>query len=167
MRKLALFAALVCLISCFGMNAFGQTGSYVGITPPSAAYKGNPTGGLAGLNSSCSSSFSGSHMCTTTEFFATVSFIPGAPPLTVWVQPAVHDCFNDITNPDSTANSIYCQEGGSSSTVPVSNLFINCDGWSSSSASGTGTAATYTTPTRWTLVYSASCNTARRIACCK
>jgi hypothetical protein len=158
MRKLVLFAAVVCLISCYGVNAFGQNVRYVQSPPTKFAAN---HGGLTGMNQTCINNYGGTaHMCTTSEFFAT-AFAPGAGAVfNAWVQPALHDCYSDPNN----GGDIYCLEGGSSTPVPVSNLTMDCSGWSSTS--GDGTAASYNSTTGWTLVNPTCISGPYRIACC-
>jgi hypothetical protein len=121
MRKLALFAAVVCLISCYGMNAFGQSGRYVGWS--SGVTTGDRPAGQAGMNQMCINSFPTSHMCNVDEFFSTAGTISNgiavANNVQLWVQPALHNCLYD-----GSVNQVTCQEGGTSATVPQSNLSL-------------------------------------------
>jgi hypothetical protein len=100
MRKLALLAAVVCLVSCCGINAQAQLygapvpGVYVG--PSSGTTTGAAGGGLPHMNSLCANYGSRAHMCTSAEFFQSAQFTAAqAGELGgkgMWIEPSVHDC---------------------------------------------------------------------------
>ncbi len=142
MKKLAFFAAVVCLISCCGLNAFGQQAPYY-VGPSARAFPG-PTIGMSGMNQYCWATFgTNSHMCTTDEFFATAR-IPSGGNFYLWVQPSVTNCVYDPAPAAGTVPpalvgvaGVYCQEAGASTLVPQSIVFQNCN-------PGTGTSGAWT-----------------------
>lgn len=165
MRKLlVLLAATVCMISYCGMNAFGQQASYYYYAGNSAKTAASPKngGGLAGMNSLCRSSFGKeSHMCGSDEFFASAP-IPSSKSQTVWIQPALHDCFfNGL--------KVVCQEGGSPTLVTQDQAWACQDNagdpWTSTSSSNYGTTANYSSATGWQLTKT-PCNGSYPVACC-
>lgn len=156
MRKLASIAAVVCLISCCGMNAFGA-GAAPRFEGASAGYTNGDRVGQSGMNQECRATYgTTSHMCNADEFFSTAG--TGANGAALWVQPSVSNCAYDGTQ-------VACQEGGASTLVPQSNLFLTCGGWTSASGNN-GTSAVYSTATGWTLLTDSDCNAQRRVACC-
>jgi hypothetical protein len=109
MRKLALLAAVVWLISCYGMNAAAQTWSkgavvathFVG--PSGVRISGGGQGDIGhgdiGMNALCQATYGPTaHMCNMDEFSHTAGVVqppPKNPPssaLFMWIQPSVHDC---------------------------------------------------------------------------
>ena len=106
MKKLALFVAVVCLISCFGMNAHAQTttSGFVGLSVGSTngARSGQP-----GMNQMCLNKFVNSHMCTADEFFGTAGLSANQTPVQLWVQPVPHNCVFDSAQGETT-----CRETG-------------------------------------------------------
>ncbi len=104
MRNLALVAALVCLVSCYGTNAPAQTWSKGAVA---AAHFVGPSGvriygggqGDIGMNALCQATYGPTaHMCYMDEFSHTAGAVqppPKNPPssaLFMWIQPSVHDC---------------------------------------------------------------------------
>ncbi len=99
MRKLALLAAVVCLVFCCGIDAQAQLygapvpGVYVG---PSSGTTTGAAGGLPHMNSLCASYGSQAHMCTSAEFFQSAQFTAAQASELVgkgmWIEPSVHDC---------------------------------------------------------------------------
>jgi hypothetical protein len=162
MRKMALLAAVVCLISCYGMNAFAQTAPHF-IGSSAASVKGAHFG-QAGMNQACINTFGGTagtiantHMCSTDEFFNTAGL--GGNGVLLWIQPALHNCVSD-------GLQVTCQEAGAPAVVPESNVFLTCGQWTQSTGL-TGTAAIFGTNTGWTLVTGADCSQSHRVACCQ
>ncbi len=158
MRKMGLFAAVVCLIFCCSLNAVGQNidGSHF-VGAPGLTSGARP-GGLAGMNSLCRNTYAGTaHMCNVDEFFSTA--VVGGAGAQFWVQPVLHNCLYDASLPGVT-----CQEAGATELVPQTNLFQTCSAWTSSS--GAGTSVLYETATGWTLETATDCGQAYRVACC-
>jgi hypothetical protein len=159
MRKMGLFAAVVCLIFCCSLNAFGQNmdGShYVG--PSNGFTTGARLGGLGGMNNLCRATVNGAHMCNVDEFISTAAL--GSSNVQLWVQPVLHNCLYDASLPGVT-----CQEAGASELVPQTNLFQTCAAWTMGSGS-TGTSVTFTNAAGWTLDTESDCSALHRAACC-
>ncbi len=163
MKKLAFFAAVVCLISCCGLNAFGQqVTSYVG---PSARALPASNICMSGMNQFCWATFGGtSHMCTTDEFFATAR-IPAGNNFYLWVQPSVTNCVYDQSPPAPLTAGVYCQEAGSPTLVPQSNVFQNCPGgsgtsgaWTANSGQNGTSVSSVTQRGGWTLHTDTDCS---------
>ena len=162
MRKLALFAAVVCLISCCSMDAFAQavvgTSRYIGYSA-ALANGGNRTGLAGGMNYACIATYgTGAHMCTTDEFFATAGISVNT--LQIWVQPSLRNCVYN-----SNLGQTMCEESGEDAPVPESNLYQTCGGWTLP-VGNLGTTVTYGTTTGWVLQTNADCSQLHRIACC-
>jgi hypothetical protein len=162
MRKVALFATVVCFIFCYSLNAVGQnveSSHYIGATTGSTL--GGRAGGLAGMNALCRAQYAGtSHMCNTDEFFSTA--LGGGIGAQLWVQPALHNCLYDAT-PDVLA--VTCQEAGSLTVVPETNLFQTCGAWTLTSGLA-GTSVKYQPATGWVLYPESDCSESYRVACC-
>jgi hypothetical protein len=165
MRKLALLAAVVCLICCYGMNAAGQTtvqswGShFVGAAGP---WQG-AAGTLTGMNDQCQSVYGpDAHMCTVDQFYssASISSIGASGTSTLWLQPSFHDCVYD-----STVKAVTCRQTGVIGRQKEATMFQTCNNWLSNKASDTGTVYTYTATFIGTS-YSEPCNKLVAIACC-
>jgi len=158
MRKVALFATVVCFIFCYSLNAVGQnlySSHYVG---PTTGYTlGGRAGGLAGMNALCRTQYGGSaHMCNVDEFFSTA--LGGGVGSQLWVQPALQNCAYDGTE-------IMCQETGWPSFVPTSYLFQTCSAWTVPSGLA-GTSVSYEPATGWVLSTTSDCSNSYRVACC-
>ncbi|MGA2937054.1 MAG: hypothetical protein ABSF52_08155 [Syntrophobacteraceae bacterium] len=106
MRKLALLAAVVCLICCCGMNAEAQTwttgavSTYHYVGPSKGSTDGNAHG-IVGMNALCQATYKATaHMCNTDEFFQTAAVPKGGQlnPATMWIQTAFHECIYDGYN---------------------------------------------------------------------
>jgi hypothetical protein len=159
MRKLALFAAVVCLISFCSMDAFAQLAITKFVGPSSTQIAGGARPGQAGgMNQQCIAVYgSGAHMCTTDEFFLTAgSSTNGAQ---MWLQPAVHNCWFDGTQ-------TLCQEAGAAQAVPEANAYFTCGNWTVSSGD-LGTTASYMGATGWVLNVEADCSLVHKVACCR
>jgi len=145
MRKLALFAAIVCLISCYGMNANGQAivtqPSFVGA---SVSVTNGDAAGITGMNQLCKDAFgSSAHMCTWDEFYYSAGTLPQAPPspvpalpngsLGLWASTSWHNCY--------FSSKLECQASDTASWVqPPAPLSANCSVWSSRASGATGSA---------------------------
>ncbi len=159
-RKLALLGAIVCLVSCYGTNAFSQTvPHYLG---PSAGKADGANAGRSGMNAMCRNTWGATygvtvHMCTVDEFFL-AAVPPAATSRVLWVQPAVHNCIDAAT----------CTETGATAVVPQSNLFLSCSEWTDGSAATDGTSVSYssTSGAGWTLQTGVACNESNYVACC-
>jgi hypothetical protein len=165
MKKLALFTAtVVCLISFYGMNAYGQVITrYLG--PSGGTING--AGTLARMNTACQTTYgtAAAHMCDVDVFFATAT-VPGQN-RTLWIQPAVHNC---VWNGTETM----CEEAGATAQVSESNAHQTCNStpgpWTSASGFS-GTTVSFTTGADavngWVLNTSADCSVANQVACCQ
>ncbi len=173
MRKLALFAAVVCLISCYGMNANAGNGTtyvYVGNSTSTVGARS----GLAGMNQTCRNTIAGSRMCTADEFFGSIG-IPSSQTnqgaTMLWVQPSLNNCVYD---PSQSATM--CMETGllppASSTTwpfePATTLGVNCAVWTSKLGTDTGTVVSFTTGASggWETTTDV-CSNSHKVACCK
>lgn len=153
MRNLALFAAVVCLISCYGVNAFGQTSHYIG------ASKGSTNGAASGIthmNSMCANTFTAAaHMCDVDEFIRTS---PMAGRAALWAQPKFTNCYVDPTTQTAT-----CYENGLGWDTP-SAISATCDGWQSKS--GTGTIVSSLSTSGFNVSDTEPCSNVHYVACC-
>jgi len=165
MRKLALPAAVVCLICCYGMNAHGQStvqswGShFVGAGGPTTGAAGT----LVGMNDLCQSVYGAdAHMCSVDQFFfsASTSTVVASGHSIFWVQPSFHDCVYD-----SSAKQVTCREIGVSGRQKESAMFQICDDWMSDKSSNTGTVVLFSLSFLGTS-YSEPCNNNIAVACC-
>ena len=158
MRKSALLAAVVCLISCYSINAFGQrVVRYVG--PSSLATKGAHAG-EAGMNQMCRNTFNGNaRMCHVDDFFYSAG-IGTSEGQQLWVQPSLSNCVND-------GSQVMCQEAGVAiAPVPEANWILDtCSTWTVSAPGSNGATVLYSNTTGWTLTV-ADCSTSHRVACC-
>jgi hypothetical protein len=112
MRKLAVLAAVVYLISCIVMSAEAQrwntgavtTDHYVGA---SNGWNDGNVHGLVGMNALCTATFGPTaHMCNVDEFFSTAHYkkvVASATPM--WIQPSLHNCLYD-----NSANGVTCTQ---------------------------------------------------------
>jgi hypothetical protein len=167
MRKLALFATVVCLISCYGMNAEGQTvtlawGShYVG---PSKSKTEGDTHGTVGMNQLCQTAYgTTAHICTVDEFFQSAAFAEssaGAPEM--WVQPSFTDCVYDTGKEEVTCRMA---EVG---RVVESMYDLSCLHWTTSNQGYSGTVIVDTSGTSASgaVVTSGNCGKSELVACC-
>ncbi len=158
MKKVVLFAAIVCSIFCYSLNAVGQIGipHYVG---GSATVTNGSHLGQTGMNQLCLNQYGvGGHMCTTSEFFSTAG--NAAAQVQFWAQPSFSNCVYDTSQ-----SAVTCQEAGLSTPFELAtSLYNNCTGWTA--ATGSGTSVQYITNIGWTLVTDADCSVSRRVACC-
>ena len=157
MRKLALLAAVVCLISCWGMNAEAQTtGVYQGVSNASTtgANQGRPH-----MNVLCQNTYGASaYMCTVDEFFSTAGSVTGTAPH-LWIQPVLHNCVYD-------GAQTMCQEAGLSTPFEsATTLYTTCSAWTS--ATGDGTSVIFKSGTGWELMNETPCNSSLKVACCQ
>jgi hypothetical protein len=153
MRKLALFATFVCLISCYGMNAFGQTSRFVG---PGGKTDG-AAGGKIAMNTKCITVYAGSHMCTVEEFVET-AWLPASNRLVMWAQPSFSNCYYD-----PGASAATCYEKGLGWASP-SDISSDCNEWQSTS--GSGTVVSNIAGLGYSVLDSESCANVRNVACC-
>jgi hypothetical protein len=160
MRKVALFATVVCFIFCYSLNAVGQqVPRYVG---PSTAYTEGAARGYTGMNQFCQTAYGlSAHMCNVAEFFSSAGTSGKGNQL--WVQPALSNCVYDA---DPSVAAVMCQEAGSPTLVPTANLYITCGAWASSTLGAAGTSVLYDNINGWTLVTDTDCSTKVRVACC-
>ena len=174
MRKLALFVTVVCLISCYGMNADAQTtASYLGLSAKTTGAHG----GQPGMTQLCRATFAGTaHMCTTDEFFSLAGGQASQGDIQAWVQPVLHNC---VWN----GSDVLCQEAGFVGlTVPppsllstpfesAGTLYNSCTEWTSDVAGQKGTSAQHVSGTGagtgWFLNPATDCSTTLKVACCK
>ena len=159
MRKLAFFAAVVCLISCYGMDAFGQTLTTRYMGPSNNANTGGARPGQAGgMNQACITAYGNTaHMCTVDEFFGSAGTANNN--LQLWIQPAVHNCVFEGTQ-------VTCTEAGTSQPVPEANLYFTCGNWTLSSGD-LGTTVEFVKGSGWVLNVEADCSQSHKVACCK
>ncbi len=157
MRKMALLTAVVCLISCYGMNAFGQTSHFVG---PS---KGTTNGAASGpnhMNNMCSSTYTvAAHMCNVEEFVLTAAL--GANKA-MWAQPRFSNCYADSGTPTT------CYENGLGWDTP-SAISATCDEWRSISGPAgplTGTIVSNVATTGFSVSDTEPCSNIHYVACC-
>ena len=168
MRKPAFFAAVVCLISCCGMNAGAQPVEqswgphYVG---PSRAATTGDAGGFISMNQLCKNTYgTPAHMCNVDEFYGTAGATRKTEGVTLWVRPAFNNCVS------STAAGTICIEEGTAAASPAT-LGATCSGWTSAAA-GSGaplgtTVNTFTIgPTVGVTNISEACDTILTVACC-
>jgi len=148
MRKLALFAAIVCLISCYGMNANGQAivtqPSFVGA---SVSVTNGDAAGITGMNQLCKQTFgSPAHMCTWDEFYHSAGTLSVTPPspvprlangsLGLWASASWHNCYLP-----SATSKLSCEASDTDSWMnPPAPLAANCSLWSSSVSTASGSA---------------------------
>jgi hypothetical protein len=162
MKKLTWFATVLCLICCYSMNAFGaEAGAYLGFT--SATVLG-AAGGQTGMNQACVQKYGlGTRICTVDEFFngARNNSSSNAQ---LWVQPVLHNCLYDQT---AGVEAVMCTEAGVNNTVPESNLYNTCNGWTSS-VGLTGTSVLFTSGVAggWATVTDSDCSVRHPVACC-
>ncbi len=156
MRKLALFATFVCLISCYGMNAFGQISRYVGPSAGAGNLTDGAAGGKIGMNTKCYVSYPGSHMCTVEEFVETEWF-PAANKFVMWAQPSFNNCYVDGTG------AATCYEKGLGWAIP-SAISSDCNEWRSTS--GNGTVVSNQPASGYSVSDSEPCTNSHRVACC-
>jgi len=165
MRKLALFAAVVGLISCIGISAEAQTWStgavqashYVG--PSTASTKG-AAGGIVGMNALCQAKWGvTAHMCHADEYFASAALAKGKQTATMWLQPSLSNCFYN-----TGVGEIYCYVP-SVGIEPEAGWDATCSRWESSSNSYTG-AAVIGTSTDGAYYTALGCGTSAPVACC-
>ncbi len=158
MRKVAFFAAVVCCIFYFSVNALAQNTQprYVGMT------NGVTTGGSGQtwMNQMCIATWGvNAHMCNTDQFFGTAGLKSAAAGRYLWVQPVLHNCV-------SNGSDILCTEAGSPVLVDQSTNFTSCDAWSTTSSAVKGATVLYDPSTGWTLQTTVTCDTANHVACC-
>jgi hypothetical protein len=118
MRKLALLAAVVCLLSCYGRPALATEAQwsesvfrdhYVG---PSTSKTTGAAGGWVGISGMCQNTYGPTaHICTMDEYFISAPG-PATPSEKLWVWPSYHNCVYDTVK-----SELYCQCGGSSTWV--------------------------------------------------
>src|SRR5208283_3574614 len=171
MSKMAFFAAVICLISCCGMNADAQPVEqswgphYVG---PSRATTTGDAGGVISMNQLCKNTYgTPAHICNVDEFYRTAGVTRRAVGTTLWVQPAFGNCvFITTPSPGTTV----CLEQGTAAASPAT-LAATCSGWTSAAA-GPGapfgtTVNTFTIgPTVGVTNITEACDTFLPVACC-
>jgi hypothetical protein len=171
MRKLALFATVVCLISCYGMSADAQTqvwGSHF-VGPSSIPINGDTNGTAGGfitMNQFCMSKYGqAAHMCTVDQFYGTAGAKTVG--LTMWAKPSLSDC---VWNPSATPPSEWCLEDGTTAASPQT-LGATCNRWTSAASSGPPFGTTVNTivgipgTTSVTNVME-DCSASHPVACC-
>ncbi len=166
MRKLALPAAFVCLISFYAMSADAQTWSgsvaayhYVGYTVVKTT---GAAGGVAGMNELCQGKFgTTAHMCTAGEYFSTSGTAKGTATVSKWVQPSVSNCYyNPSTNPP-----VLCEVPTIGYDNP--NAYIGaCTNWTSASSTIDGTAVEFVGTADGSMLTRVSCDSNLPVACC-
>ncbi len=171
MRTLAFFGAVVCLISCYGMNAYAQPVEqslgphFVGASR--AATTGD-AGGVISMNQLCKSSFGNpAHMCNVDEFYSTAGASRKTEGLTMWVLPAFGNCVFATT---PTPASTICLEQGTAAASPAT-LGATCSGWTSAAAGsgaplGTTVNTFVTGPTVGVTNVTEACDAILPVACC-
>jgi len=174
MRKLALLAAVVCLISCYGMKVDAQTVShYVG--PSKAIVSGAVAGGPLGMNELCVQTYgSTAYICNVKEFLHTATptkttLNKGSVPNALWANPEFENCTYD-----SSSDQVNCVVPGlnfglKSALFPPNDPSVNCKFWSVAEGTYQGTvvyvgaSGTYE---RWPATLF-PCSSSFPIACCK
>jgi hypothetical protein len=186
MKKLALLAAVVFVVSCHGVIAVAQTlDHFVG---PSYGWVSGNSQGRPGMNYYCQNAYGPTaHMCDTDEFFQTAAVKPGSlipnlgPAPYMWVHPVFHNVYWMPCNVQpcyggSLSFTVYgCFAAGGCENVLVypygteiplqgPALDVTCFQWSTNDESLNGLAIWSTkgqleaTPV--------SCNTHLQVACC-
>lgn len=172
MRRLALLIAVVCLISCHGMNAEAaeptwSTGTvsashYVG---PSKSTTVGSTNGRVGMNAICQKTFGATaHMCNTDEFFETAAFSVTSPPPEMWINPVFQACVFD-----PNLNYVACRVGWTALLVQQGAWVQTCNDWTSNSDSVYGlaiTTALVSIEDFYVTVAPLTCGFAHPVACC-
>jgi hypothetical protein len=139
MKRLTLLAAIVWLISSYGMYADAQiwsTGSvaashYVG---PSKSTNDGNTHGIVGMNALCQATYGPTaHMCNVDEFFGTAAFtkVKQDAPF-MWIEPAFHECYYD-----SSLGYATCRVAGLG-RVRETTYDLSCLGWKENDPSESG-----------------------------
>jgi len=165
MRKIALSAAVVCLVFGYAMNANAQswaTGAvasdhYVGFT--TAKTNGNAHGEV-GMNNLCQNQFGPTaHICTAGQYFSTAAaktFIQEK-----WVAPSVSNCV-------SSTSGVLCQvptiQNGA--FIDPTEWVRSCENWVSSSKTDFGAAAEQGADTYGHLSNTTTCDSKLPVACC-
>jgi len=157
MRKLALLAAFVCLISYCGMRAEAaeptwSTGAVAAahfVGPSKATTDGN-SHGTVGMNALCQTTFGPTaHICSADEFFQSAAVKIGILTLQpMWVRPSLLDC---LVETSGGAVSCRSEEVG---RLPESTLSQSCSSeflgtlipWTSNDASNAGWVVSGTIP---------------------
>ena len=166
MRKPAFFAAVVCLISCCGLNANAQPveqswgAHFVG---PSRAATTGDAGGVISMNQLCKNTYgTPAHMCNVDEFYRTAGVTRRAVGTTLWVQPAFGNCVFITTPSPGTV----CLEQGTAAASPAT-LAATCSGWTSAAGSLGTTVNTFTiAPNVGVTNITEACDTLLPVACC-
>jgi hypothetical protein len=139
MRRLALLAAAVYLIFCYGMDAKAQTWStgpvavdhYVG---PSKGQNDGDTHGRGGMNALCQNTYGvTAHMCSTDEFMNTASIPKGTSIPEMWVYPTWRNCYYD-----GGREKVMCEMAG----IGLIELYASnyqCSEWTDNSNQNSGT----------------------------
>jgi hypothetical protein len=174
MRKLALLAAVVCLISCYGMHADGQTVVQSSFVGASVSATNGSAGGIMGMNQLCKLSFgSTAHMCTWDEFYHSAgallrtpaSPVPALPnaALGLWASASWHNCF--LT---PVVGKFECQESFTDSWVaPPVPSSASCSSWSTTASGTSGSAVIIQTLGVLSQSFGfVPCATSMPVACC-
>jgi hypothetical protein len=166
MRKLALLAAVVCLICCYGMTAWSQPSEvesglsrYQG--PSSATTNGN-AGGILGMNQLCQDTYGATaHICTLDQFYWTAAAKPTVALPTMWIMPSYHNCVYSTLK-----SEVLCQLGVSPQWfVPNQSVTtFECNAWGSATGFDQGLAVSFTAGT--STVTQEPCNIKQPVACC-
>ncbi len=164
MRMLTLFTAVVCLISCYSMSAYGQTSQYVG---PSASTTDGAASGPLGMNDLCASYGTTAHMCTAEEFLKTAHTTGTVSAM--WAR-------EELTNCVPVAGVVWCQIVGThdfwvnipakpNTSTTLLDTLQDCNKWQSSASSFTGLVVNNLPTTNGT-VTSVACSETLPVACC-
>ncbi|HYA41231.1 MAG TPA: hypothetical protein VEF34_08005 [Syntrophobacteraceae bacterium] len=169
MRKFALLAAVVCLVSCYAVNANAGNPSwtsgavasdhYVGFT--TATTNGNAHGEV-GMNNLCQAKFGPTaHICTAGEYFSTASAT--GPIQEKWLQPSVSNCVSSSTSPYVMCQVPTISDG---TFIDPTDWVHSCQGWTSVLHTDYGAAAEAGTDTYAHLSNTTTCDTKLPVACC-
>ncbi len=166
MRKFALAAAVVCLISCYGTAGWSQPSeAQSGLSSfqgPSSAKTFGDAGGILGMNDLCQSTFGGTaHICTLDQFYWTAAAKPTVVLPNMWIMPSYHNCVYNTTTP-----GVLCQLGVAPQWyVPIQNAgTLECNAWVSSSGSDKGLSVSFSPGA--SSVTQTPCNIKQPVACC-
>jgi hypothetical protein len=166
MRKLVLFAIVVCLICCYGMNAEGQTVTLSHFVGQTASKTNGNAHGTVGMNQLCQTQYgSTAHLCAVDEFFqsaACAQSSTGAPEM--WIQPSFSECVYDAVQKKVTCRMA---EVG---RVVESAADQSCLHWTTSTKStsfaGTVVKGISGTSASGAVVASENCFNSEFVACC-
>jgi hypothetical protein len=169
MRKLALMAAVACLVFGYAMNANAanpvwsgtvQSEHYVGFT--TATTNGNAHGQV-GMNALCQAQYGvTAHICSVDQYFSSAS--AGSFVQEKWLQPSVSNCISSASSPSGVLCEVPTISNGA--FIDPTEWVRYCEGWVSDSSTDFGAAAEAGAVTYAHLSNTTTCNTRLPVACC-